>query len=133
MVHFLHRSSQRPVYCIFTPRYYLLGFVPVSTYIFYFYPRTFSFIFNGKGYYVFHNARQTLVPRFGLAHQWRLYQPTTLLYKVSKYKYTFMWPARTTARLLDSLLSLRPRNVFTGRGGRTLRSRYFSKPNKNMS
>ena len=87
--------------------------------------------FEGKGYYLYKNIRNTLAPKFGFAHRLYLYHFKSWIKILSKTKLLFY-----NNDILHCLSNanqvrlLRPRNPFTGRGVRFGRSIRFKKKGK---
>jgi len=94
-------------------------------------PYFYKLKFKGKGYYIYKNKRNTITPQFGFAHR--------------IYKYTFFVSVRfrtKTSILIFGLLlhdlhiarhsikSMRPINIFTGRGVRFNRQVIYKKVGK---
>lgn len=87
--------------------------------------------FEGKGYYLYKNLRNTLAPKFGYAHRVYLYCFSNWIKVLSKTK-LLIYNNVKSCLLNDAtnLKLLRPRNPFTGRGVRFGRSVRFKKRGK---
>ena len=87
--------------------------------------------FEGKGYYLYKNIRNTLAPKFGFAHRLYLYHFKSWIKILSKTKLLFY--SNDIVHCLSNanqVRLLRPRNPFTGRGVRFGRSIRFKKKGK---
>lgn len=87
--------------------------------------------FEGKGYYLYKNIRNTLAPKFGFAHRLYLYHFDSWVKVLSKTKLLFYSNSKQHSLLnAVEICLLRPRNPFTGRGVRLGRSIRFKKRGK---
>ena len=87
--------------------------------------------FEGKGYYLYKNFRNTLAPKFGFAHRLYNYNYNIWIKVLSKTKLLFFNYNKEGLNSASHFLRLlRPRNVFTGRGVRFARSERFKKRGK---
>ena len=87
--------------------------------------------FEGKGYYLYKNFRNTLAPKFGFAHRLYNYNYNIWIKVLSKTKLLFYnYNKEDLNSVSHSLRLLRPRNVFTGRGVRFARSERLKKRGK---
>ena len=87
--------------------------------------------FEGKGYYLYKNVRNTLAPKFGFAHRLYLYHFKSWIKVLSKTKLLFYNnDAQNCSLNATEVRLLRPRNPFTGRGVRFGRSIRFKKKGK---
>ena len=87
--------------------------------------------FEGKGYYLYKNFRNTLAPKFGFAHRLYNYNYSTWIKVLNKTKLLFFNYNKEDLNCVShSLRLLRPRNVFTGRGVRFARSERLKKRGK---
>ena len=87
--------------------------------------------FEGKGYYLYKNLRNTLAPKFGFAHRIYLYYFLSWVKVLSKTK--LLVYDNVKANLLNNAVNLkllRSRNPFTGRGVRFGRDVRFKKRGK---
>ena len=87
--------------------------------------------FEGKGYYLYKNFRNTLAPKFGFAHRLYKYNYNVWIKILSKTKLLFFnYNQEDLNSTSHSLRLLRSRNVFTGRGVRFARSERLKKRGK---
>ena len=87
--------------------------------------------FEGKGYYLYKNFRNTLAPKFGFAHRLYNYNYNIWIKMLNKTKLLFYaYKIEDLYYASHSLRLLRSRNVFTGRGVRFARSERFKKRGK---
>ena len=87
--------------------------------------------FEGKGYYLYKNFRNTIAPKFGFAHRLYNYNYNIWIKVLSKTKLLFFnYNKEDLNNVSHSLRLLRPRNVFTGRGVRFARSERLKKRGK---
>lgn len=87
--------------------------------------------FQGKGYYVYKNARNTIAPQFGYAHRVYVYAQAVSVKFLSKTKVMiFGLSAGDVLAASSSLKSVKPINIFTGRGVRFARQIVYRKTGK---
>ena len=87
--------------------------------------------FKGKGYYLYKNSRNTITPQFGYAHRIYKYNYMTVVKFLSKTKVFFFGLSKNDLfKLTASLKSIRPVNIFTGRGVRFSKSIVYKKTGK---
>ena len=87
--------------------------------------------FEGKGYYIYKNFKNTIAPKFGFAHRLYIYNYklwTKFLSKTKLIIYGYSLEECLTSA--EKLKLLRPRNIFTGRGVRFSRSIRYRKRGK---
>ena len=87
--------------------------------------------FKGKGYYIFKNLRNTVTFRFGYSHRIYLYMYFTsvkFLSKISIIIFGINWYDINKKAFL--LKSIRPFNIFTGKGVRFSRQIIYKKTGK---
>lgn len=87
--------------------------------------------FKGKGYYVYKNKRNTITPQFGYAHRLYLYSyfvSAKFLSKTSILLFGFCYQDLKQVGL--GLKSMRPINIFTGRGVRFSKQIIYKKVGK---
>lgn len=88
-------------------------------------------IFKGKGYYLYRNKRNTLTPQFGYAHRMFFYSYFTRIVYLRKTKFVFHSSSFYDLRVAGhGLISLRPINIFTGRGVRFRKQTVYKKDGK---
>lgn len=87
--------------------------------------------FKGKGYYIYKNKRNTITPQFGYAHRIYLYAFYVSVKFLSKTSIlVFGFSKRDIYKISHSIKSMRPINIFTGRGVRFSRSIVYKKQGK---
>ena len=87
--------------------------------------------FQGKGYYMYKNKRNTIAPQFGYAHRVYVYAQATSVKFLSKTKILLFGLSRIdTIESGHSIKSVKPINVFTGRGIRFARQIVYRKTGK---
>lgn len=87
--------------------------------------------FKGKGYYLYKNSRNTITPQFGYAHRIYKYNYVTAVKFLSKTKIFFFGSSKQDLfNLTASVKSMRPINVFTGRGVRFAKAIIYKKTGK---
>lgn len=87
--------------------------------------------FKGKGYYIYKNKRNTITPQFGYAHRLYLYSyfvSVKFLSKTSIIIFGFSKADLVSVSL--GIKSMRPINIFTGRGVRFSRQIIYKKVGK---
>jgi ribosomal protein L6P/L9E len=87
--------------------------------------------FKGKGYYIYKNKRNTITPQFGYAHRLYLYSyfvSVKFLSKTSIILFGFEW--RDLIKIGSGVKSMRPINIFTGRGVRFSKQIIYKKVGK---
>lgn len=87
--------------------------------------------FKGKGYYIFKNTRQTITPQFGHSHRLYLYAYYASVKFLSKTQIFIFGLLRTDIiKVSEGIKSMRPINIFTGRGVRFNRQIIYKKVGK---
>ena len=87
--------------------------------------------FQGKGYYVYKNSRNTIAPQFGYAHRVYVYAQAVSVKFLSKTKVMiFGLSASDVLGASASLKAVKPINIFTGRGVRFARQVVYRKTGK---
>lgn len=87
--------------------------------------------FKGKGYYIYKNKRSTITPQFGFAHRhyiYAFYVSVKFRSKTSIMLYGLSPKDLTLVGL--QIKSLRPINIFTGRGVRFNKQSVYKKTGK---
>ena len=87
--------------------------------------------FKGKGYYIFKNKRNTITPQFGYAH--RIYKytfSTSVKFRTKTSIILFGLIKRDVLQAGFLIKSMRPINIFTGRGVRFSRQIIYKKTGK---
>ena len=87
--------------------------------------------FKGKGYYIYKNKRNTITPQFGYSHRLYLYSyfvSVRFLSKTSIFLFGLLKSDVITISL--GIKSMRPINIFTGRGVRFSREIIYKKVGK---
>jgi len=87
--------------------------------------------FKGKGYYIYKNKRSTITPQFGYSHRLYLYSyfvSVRFLSKTSIFLFGLLKSDVITISL--GIKSMRPINIFTGRGVRFSRAIIYKKVGK---
>jgi len=111
---------------------YRLFWGTMSESLYAFYRPSFSKIkFKGKGYYIYKNKRNTITPQFGYAHRLYLYSyfvSVKFLSKTSIFLFGFLKSDLVKTGL--GIKSMRPINIFTGRGVRFSRQIIYKKVGK---
>jgi len=94
-------------------------------------PIFFKVRFQGKGYYMYKNKRNTIAPQFGYAHRVYVYAHATSVTFLSKTKILLFGLSKhdifTTAHAIKHV---KPINIFTGRGVRFARQIIYKKTGK---
>ena len=87
--------------------------------------------FKGKGYYIYKNKRNTITPQFGYSHRLYLYSYFVSVQFLSKTTiFLFGLLKSDTVTISLSIKSMRPINIFTGRGVRFSREIIYKKVGK---
>ena len=87
--------------------------------------------FQGKGYYMYKNKRNTIAPQFGYAHRVYVYAQAVSVLFLSKTKILLFGLSKTDIRKVAFRLKLvKPINIFTGRGIRFSRQIIYRKTGK---
>ena len=87
--------------------------------------------FEGKGYYIYKNLKNTIAPKFGFAHRLYIYNYNLLVKFLSKTKFIiYSYNIADCIASAERIKLLRPRNIFTGRGVRFSRSIRYRKRGK---
>ena len=87
--------------------------------------------FKGKGYYMYKNSRNTIAPQMGYAHRVYVYSSATSVKFLSKTKILlFGLSKRDVMSTGHNLLTVKPVNIFTGRGVRFARQVIYKKTGK---
>lgn len=87
--------------------------------------------FKGKGYYIYKNKRNTITPQFGYSHRLYLYSYFSSVKFLSKTTvFVFGLLKRDTVKTSYGIKSMRPINIFTGRGVRFSREVIYKKVGK---
>jgi ribosomal protein L6P/L9E len=87
--------------------------------------------FKGKGYYIYKNFRNTIALQFGYSHIKRLYFYFTFVKFLSKTSIIlFGLNLKDISLLSKKLYSVRPINIFTGKGMRFTRQIIYRKTGK---
>lgn len=87
--------------------------------------------FKGKGYYIYKNSRNTITPQFGYSHRLYLYSyfvSVKFLSKTSIFVFGLLKNDVITTSI--GIKSMRPINIFTGRGVRFSREVVYKKVGK---
>ena len=79
-----------------------------------------KFKFEGKGYYLYKSVRNTLAPKFGYAHRLYLYFffSSLIFFSKTRFMVFFKGLSPDLLRAMSLLATIRPHNIFTGRGVR---------------
>jgi len=87
--------------------------------------------FKGKGYYMFKNKRGTIAPQFGFSHRIYLYSFfTKVIFFKKTHIFLFGFYERDILKLALQIRSVRPINMFTGRGIRFHKQLIYKKAGK---
>ena len=87
--------------------------------------------FRGKGYYLYKNFRKVITPQFGYSHRRYLYAYFSSILFLTKTKIlVFGLSVRQVIVLSNMLQTIRPANIFTGRGMRLARQIFYRKIGK---
>jgi hypothetical protein len=87
--------------------------------------------FKGKGYYIYKNKRNTITPQFGYAHRLYLYSYFVSVKFLSKTSIIIFGFSKTDLVSVSlGIKSMRPINIFTGRGVRFSRQIIYKKVGK---
>jgi ribosomal protein L6P/L9E len=87
--------------------------------------------FKGKGYYIYKNKRNTVALQFGYSHIKRLFFFFISLKFLSKTSILFFGLNQNSVFLASKkLFSVRPLNIFTGKGMRFTRQIVYRKTGK---
>ena len=87
--------------------------------------------FKGKGYYIYKNKRNTITPQFGYSHRLYLYSYFSSVKFLSKTSiFIFGLLKNDVLQIAQSVKSMRPINIFTGRGVRFSREVIYKKVGK---
>ena len=87
--------------------------------------------FKGKGYYLYKNKRNTITPQFGYAHRLYLYSYFISVKFLSKTSVLlFGFTNQDLKKISFGLKSMRPINIFTGRGVRFSKQIIYKKVGK---
>lgn len=87
--------------------------------------------FRGKGYYVYKNYRNTIAPQFGYYHRIYIYSFFNAVFFLSKI--TILFVSNSPKDILLSsrnLKTMRPINIFTGKGVRFAKQLIYKKAGK---
>jgi ribosomal protein L6P/L9E len=94
-------------------------------------PLFFKLKFKGKGYYVFKNRRNTISPQFGFSHRLHLYSFSLVVRFLSKTKvFLIGFSKKDLFKVATEFKSMKPINVFTGRGVRFAKQVVYRKTGK---
>ena len=85
--------------------------------------------FSGKGYKIKKNSKQSLILLFNRSHTTILWWKNTFIKKIKKYKLYIKYN-NTNKTIIQTLLCIRPINIFTKKGLRTSRQILFKKKGK---
>jgi ribosomal protein L6P/L9E len=87
--------------------------------------------FKGKGYYIYKNRRNTITPQFGYSHRLYLYSYFVTVRFLSKTSiFLFGLLKSDVVNISLGIKSMRPINIFTGRGVRFSREIIYKKVGK---
>lgn len=87
--------------------------------------------FQGKGYYIYKNKRNTIAPQFGYAHRVYVYAQALSVMFLSKTKILLFGLSRSDILETSYRIKLvKPINIFTGRGVRFARQIIYRKTGK---
>jgi hypothetical protein len=87
--------------------------------------------FKGKGYYIYKNKRNTITPQFGYAHRLYLYAYFVSVLFLSKTSIFLFGLTRSDVIYTGyAIKSMRPINIFTGRGVRFAKQIIYKKAGK---
>ena len=87
--------------------------------------------FKGKGYYIYKNKRSTITPQFGYSHRLYTYAFFTSVRFLSKTSIlVFGYNQAEVTDISFRIRSMRPINIFTGRGVRFTKQVVYKKPGK---
>ena len=87
--------------------------------------------FKGKGYYIYKNKRNTITPQFGYSHRLYLYSYFVSVKFLSKTSvFVFGLLKNDVIKTTLGIKSMRPINIFTGRGVRFSREVVYKKVGK---
>lgn len=87
--------------------------------------------FKGKGYYIYKNKRNTITPQFGYSHRLYLYSYFVSVKFLSKTSiFVFGLLKNDVIKTSLGIKSMRPINIFTGRGVRFSREVIYKKVGK---
>ena len=87
--------------------------------------------FRGKGYYLYRNFRNVVTPQFGYSHRRYFYTYYSSVLFLTKTKILVFGLSVTQVTLLSyKLKTIRPANIFTGRGMRFSRQVVYRKVGK---
>ena len=87
--------------------------------------------FRGKGYYLYRNFRNVVTPQFGYSHRRYFYTYCSSILFLTKTKILVFGLSVTQVTLLSyKLKTIRPANIFTGRGMRFSRQVVYRKVGK---
>jgi hypothetical protein len=87
--------------------------------------------FKGKGYYIYKNKRNTITPQFGYSHRLYLYSYFASVKFLSKTTvFVFGLLKSDVIKTTLGIKSMRPINIFTGRGVRFSREVIYKKVGK---
>lgn len=87
--------------------------------------------FKGKGYYIFKNIRNTITPQFGYAHRIYLYSYFTAVKFLNKTTVFVFGTSKIDIFTISyGLKSMKPINIFTGRGVRFAKQIVYRKTGK---
>lgn len=94
-------------------------------------PFFFKVKFKGKGYYIYKNKKQTITPQFGHSHRLYLYAYYASVHFLSKtHIFIFGLVKEDVLMISRGIKSMRPINIFTGRGVRFSRQIIYKKTGK---
>ena len=87
--------------------------------------------FRGKGYYLYKNFRKVITPQFGYSHRLYFYIYLASFTFLTKTKILFFGLSLINVIKLSNLIkTIRPANIFTGRGMRFSRQVFYRKIGK---
>ena len=87
--------------------------------------------FRGKGYYLYKNFRNVITPQFGYSHRRYFYSYLVSTIFLSKTKILVLGLSTSQVTLFSHLLkTIRPANIFTGRGMRFAKQVVYKKVGK---
>ena len=98
---------------------------------------SFSFLFfgkikfQGKGYYIYKNKRNTITPKFGFAHRIFVYSFNINVFFLTKTK-IFLFGVNLVElnKIRYQIFNIKPINIFTGRGMRFAKQIIYKKQGK---
>ena len=94
-------------------------------------PHILKLRFRGKGYYLYKNFRYVITPQFGYSHRRYFYAYLASITFLTKTKVIVLGLSTVQVIQLSNLLNtIRPINIFTGRGMRFARQVIYRKVGK---